>query len=247
MRSVLTALLMICLVSTAHTADFTETFESVQDGALISSGSIQDWSQIQKTDDNSDKVIVRAKAGYNGSKGLALESHGAFAEWLSDQAAWHAADGTAEFSVDFCLTGEVSQLNVVVSQYGYSGFWIGIEPQEIKVSTGGKTAFEPSTQSCAATIEPGKWYTLVIKDIALSDSVTREPISGMLYIYETSKPANTLLDGIKIKAAGQDRPFSSINQIDFRRFGGVTDEVHVQLDNVHIGACKKQLETKRQP
>lgn len=242
MRSLLPFFLIIALIRIAHAGGFSETFESLSDDTLVNSGSIPDWSQ--RGDNPDGKAVVKVKSGYNDSKGLVIESASTFVQWQSNKAAWRAADGPAEFSVDFCLIGKIGQLNIVVSQYGYSGFWIGIEPQTIKVSTGGKTAFECSSQSCIATIESVKWYTLVLKNIELSESVAGGPISGMLYIYEKAKPINTVLDGIKIIAAGQDRPFVAINQIDFRRFGGVANEANIQLDNVHIGESKKDSGAK---
>jgi len=214
-----------------------ENFESFAEETKLQAGPGPGW--IFPGQEGVEPPSIREAAGGAG-KVLVLPAANVFAEYRNWEAPlWRENDGSVDFSVDFCLTGKMSELNVVISQYGSAGFAIGIAPDAVSVSSGGDTAFKAVMRAYAAKVEFGTWYTLRIRDINLSKKGPAESITGKLYVYERDKPSSILLDGVTIKAAGTERSFSAINQITFRRFGGEANAVEVELDNVALSQAEQ--------
>lgn len=206
-----------------------QDYSGITSGTTISSGSVADYSQTSGT---AGKSVIIDGAGYPSGNGLRLLETNLDVRYRTSTPFWTQASGEGIFSVDFMRNASISSSQIFLSNYGGAGFAVEIGTTEIKVSSGGASVYTASYTSTSVSTSSDTWYTVEIV-FNLSTGVASNT-KGTVTIYETANPSNVLLDSVTITAAGEATTLTSLNQVDFRRFGGAADTVYSQYDNMQL-------------
>ena len=204
-----------------------QDYSGITSGTTISSGSVADYSQTLGT---AGKSVIIDGAGYPSGNGLRLLETNLDVRYSTSTPFWTQASGEGIFSVDFMRNASISSSEIFLSSYGGAGFSVQIGTSEIKVSSGGTSVFVASYTSHSVSTSSNTWYTVEI--VFNLESGVASSTTGAVTVYETANPSNVLLDSVTITAAGTT--LTSLNQVDFRRFGGAADTVYSQYDNMQL-------------
>ncbi|EIQ00584.1 hypothetical protein OpiT1DRAFT_05132 [Opitutaceae bacterium TAV1] len=213
---------------------FVADFENAKPETALGVGPLAGWSQMGKA---TEGAITVSQPGYKSDNALVIKRADAYARHRSATPMWTAESGKGEFSVVFRITGRMNDLNIILSQYGGSGFFVSIKPESVVVSTGGDSVFTATTTTLDAVVGKDTWHVLKISGFQLDRTAAPDAVKAQVFLYEADAPANIVLDGVAIAAAGK-APVSAVNQIDIRRFGGAADIMWAEFDNFRLETAK---------
>ena len=214
-----------------------QDYSSISDGTTISSGNVPNYTQPSGTAGDS---IISSSAGYPSGNGLRLLDSGLDVRYNPGNF-WLQEDGTGVFSVDFFRSGSISVNQILLHKDSTAGFVLDIGNSAIQLSSGGTNPYSGVTyDSYEVPTSDNTWYTVEIQfDL---DSGVASSTTGLVTIFESDTPANILIDGKTITSTGENSALTSLNRVDFRRFGG-DDTVYSQYANMQLAAIPEMSES----